>query len=209
MALTLFHLPPSPNNLKVALALGFKRLPFEELLVDRADRSAVVEASGQPLTPVLVHDGHVVYDSSAILRYLDANFRDTPPLFSPDRTELKDIEGWERYHWTALGRPLSLAFAQAFGGDPDPKAFAQASTLLTEATERVELRLAEHDWLVGDRLTAADLFCAAFTTFAAFTPERAQRHPLWQLFHEHYRLGQGRDRTRAWLERVFEACGQA
>ncbi len=37
--------------------------------------------SGQHLTPVIEHGEVVLFDSAAILRYLDAAFRETPPLF--------------------------------------------------------------------------------------------------------------------------------
>jgi glutathione S-transferase len=71
-----FHeLAPSPNSIKVRLALRAKELEFEVVPVDPRDRSAVVAVSGQELTPVIEDKGIVLNDSEAILHYLDANYR--------------------------------------------------------------------------------------------------------------------------------------
>ena len=90
MALTLYELPPSPNSIKIRLALGLKQIECERKVINPMDRATLVEVSGQPLAPVLVDSGperdRVVFDSFAIMRYLDANHRDQGPrLYSADR----------------------------------------------------------------------------------------------------------------------------
>ena len=69
------------NNIKVRVALGFKGLGYEFRVVDPGERAELFEVSGQYLTPVLLHDGKAICDSAAIMRYLEANFRETPRLF--------------------------------------------------------------------------------------------------------------------------------
>ena len=118
-SLKLYDLTPSPNNIKVRCALAYKKLSYERILVDPANREAVVKVSTQPLTPTLLHGDTVVFDSYAILRYLDANFPETPRLFSTDRPTLKSIEAWELYARTDVGPGISMAFGQLRAETPE------------------------------------------------------------------------------------------
>ena len=93
MSYTLYQLSPSPNSIKVRLALGLKQIPCTLQDTNPADRTALVALSGQSLTPVLTDGDRVIYDSYAILRYLDANNpKAGPRLFSNERSEHKEIE---------------------------------------------------------------------------------------------------------------------
>ncbi len=115
--LKLYELPPSPNNMKVRIALGYKKLDYERLPLQfddyPGDRTEIVKVSRQPLTPVLAHGDTVIFDSGAILRYLEANFPEAPTIFSGDIDTMRKIEEWE---WMArtqiaksISKPLRLA----------------------------------------------------------------------------------------------------
>ncbi len=97
------------NNMKVRVALGFKDIPYEFHSIDPADRGEILKLSGQHLTPVMVHDGHVLFDSAAILRYLESNFRDRPPLFGSSHKEQWAIEDEELFARTTLAQPMPLS----------------------------------------------------------------------------------------------------
>ena len=75
-----YRIPFSTNVERVALGAGHKGLDIDWIEVDPRDRSEVERVSGQSLVPVLMEDGHVVVDSTEILRYLEARTPD-PPLF--------------------------------------------------------------------------------------------------------------------------------
>ena len=77
----LIHGFETSNNMKVRVALGFKQIPYEFRTIDPAQRGEIVRLSGQRLTPLMQHGDRVLFDSAAILRYVEANFRDRPPLF--------------------------------------------------------------------------------------------------------------------------------
>ena len=81
------------NNFKVRIALGFKGIGHRFETIDPSDRAALVEMSGQPFTPIMVHGDTTLFDSAAILRFLEANFLDTPKLFSSDYGTMRLIEG--------------------------------------------------------------------------------------------------------------------
>ena len=172
--ITLYELPPSPNNLKVRLALGYKGLAYdrEPLQFEQfpGDRSTLVAVSGQPRTPVLKHGETVIFDSGAIVRYLEANFRDTPPLFSADWHVHGEIEQWELFARTAIGSVVGGVFQQALAPPPDPQALKQARDDLQEATGRIEDQLAKGAFLVGDSPTMADIACVPLVALGTLPP---------------------------------------
>ncbi len=203
---TLYELPPSPNNMKVRIALNYKKIPFEAVVVGFEDREAVVKASGQPLTPALTHGDRAIFDSSAILRYLDANF-DGPKLFGTERPAIREIEEWEQWQHTDGKRPTVMIVSELLGfSDPKPDTGAKASARLNDITARIEERLGESDWLVGDAMTAADVLNAPWMAYGILPAERAAEGPMMKHFHENLKLGEGREKTRAWIGRVMSHC---
>ena len=202
-SITLYDLAPSPNNVKVRIALNYKGLNYEKVPVDGADRSTVIKISGQPLTPVLTHGDRVIFDSAAILRYLDGNFRDTPPLYSSNPDVMREIEKWETIGRTEVLRPIGMVFGQFFQPARDPQKLEPANTLLRDATAKYEERLSKASWLVGEAMSAADVTAAPPIFLAMLTPELGSRNRVHAFFAEHLKLGEGRDAVRAWASRVM------
>jgi len=93
--LKFYELAPSPNNMKVRMALRFKKIPFETIKVDFFDRQPIRDASGQDGTPVIVDKGIIINDSEAILNYLDANYPDSPRLFPRDLKARRSCDSWK------------------------------------------------------------------------------------------------------------------
>ncbi|QDU66379.1 glutathione S-transferase family protein [Engelhardtia mirabilis] len=201
--LRLHQIAFSPNSIKIRLALGLKGLEHELVAVDPMDRSGVLALTGQPLTPTIEHGDVRLFGSGAILRYIDANFPEQGPrLFSPDRDGMRAIEEWERRSGemvSAVGALLGLFLA----GTSDAETSAAASKATHERTADLEARLAESPWLVGDAVTAADLTCAPVLYYAAVPEAAAAGSPLHAYFREHLRLGEGRENTRAWIDRCM------
>ena len=162
------------NNMKVRVALGYKQIPYDFVRIDPADRSGIVKISGQHLTPVMVHGEIVLFDSAAILRYLDANFRDTPRLYGKSHLEEWAIEDEE--------------FVRAA---PQPhRAELQGHLSRTVGTvSQLAEKLEGREWLVGDRMSAADIA-------AACTIERVRKGQLFALPSEI-------SRVEEWVERVM------
>jgi len=214
MALTLHELPPSPNSIKIRLALGLKKIACELQTIDPTDptRASVVEVSGQPLAPVLVDstsDGdRVVFDSFAIMRYLDANFREQGPrLYSTDRDAIRAIEDWEGYARNSLGEVIGMIFGQAFAPESDPAVIARANVLLNERVARVEEALSQSDYLCGDAPNAADLTAAPFLLYGTLDPNEFSAGAegfasIQAFFANNLKLGEA-PKTRAWIARVM------
>ena len=198
--LTLYNLGPSPNSKKVRLALGLKGLAHEVVQVDPADRKRVVEISGQPLTPVLTHGDTVVFDSSAILRYLDANVKREPQLYSADYEEMKAIEGWESWTRTDLSPGVGMLFGQFFADSTDKTTVQQAVGKVNAAARHLERSLEPSGWLVGDRPTAADVTTAAWLSLGFLSPGAASSHPILKFFQDALTIDPELQGVRRWYQ---------
>ena len=150
------------NNMKVRVALGFKNITYDFKPIDPADRGEIVRLSGQHLTPVMVHGERVLFDSAAILRYLEANFRDRPPLFGSTHQEQWAIEDMEMFARTTLaGSMMEIVHHRAYGGTVDEAMQDRCAGAFKEAARTLIDRLAGREWLVGDRMSAADVTAGA------------------------------------------------
>jgi len=150
------------NNIKVRLALEHKGIPYDFRTIEPGDRDEVVRVSGQFLTPVMVDGDVVLFDSGAILRYLDANYPETPKLYGHSHSEQWKIEDWERFGRGPLAEPMmSLVHARVRGEDVPSALQESAAADLGKAVRKLEERLEGRQWIVGDEMTAADISCAA------------------------------------------------
>ncbi|MFT5286765.1 MAG: glutathione S-transferase [Planctomycetota bacterium] len=203
--LILHELPPSPNNVKVRLALGFKGIDYTskpiDMSVPRGDRADLLAISGQPRTPVLQHGEVVIFDSNGIIRYLEANVKREPSLFSADYAEFGEIEKWELLARTHVGAPIGAMFGMAMSGDVTPEGLAAANAGFHEVTGELEERLKEGDFLVGGRTTNADLAIAPMINLATLSDAFVATSELMVFFKANLHLGDDRERTRAWIER--------
>ena len=205
--ITLHELTGSPNNVKVRIALGYKGLEYErkEFALDSypGDRSPIARLSRQPRLPV-IQDGEIVlFDSGAIMRYLEANYPDTPSLVVDDYAAFGEMEKWELFAKTQIGEPVGMIFGEAFKPEADKTVVAKANTMLGERTGALEDKLSTGEFLVGDHLTIADITCAAPLYLADLTEANAKEHPISGFFHASLKLGEDRPKTRAWVRKVM------
>jgi len=173
------------NNMKVRVALGYKGIPYEFRAVNPRERTDLVKISGQFLTPVLVHGDRVVFDSAAILRYLDVAFRDTPRLFGTSHEQQWEIEDWELFARAELAGPMmTVVHRRAYEKPVDDAMLARCTTTFDEACAKLAGGLDGSEWLVGDSMTAADITTAAvlhrIRTSELFPlPQAAEAHGPW------------------------------
>ena len=196
----LLEIPFSTNVERVTLALARKGLTVEHVVLDPHDRSAAVAASGQPLVPVLVlDDGEVIADSTAILRRLERDYPD-PPLWPADparAAELDIFTSWFNEVWKG---PPNAIVAEEERGSPDAARLADLWARLLGALRVFEGLLDGRPYLFGDELTAADVLAFPFLKYAAhIEPTDDER------FHQALHEGQPLDdhpRIAAWIERM-------
>jgi glutathione S-transferase len=197
--LRVYRIPFSTNVERVSLALAHKGLDVEWEDVDPADRSAVEDASGQPLVPVLVHDGRVVADSTVILRYLE-ELQPEPQLFPADearRAELDVFLDWFNRVWK---RPPNEIDAERAKADRDQARIDELGRELTASLELFEGLLEGRDYLFGE-FSAAD--CAAFPFLKyGLIYDEADTEEFHLILREHLALNDRYPRLEAWIRRV-------
>ncbi len=183
------------NNIKVRVALGFKGIPYQFRTIDPKDRDEIRTISGQSLTPVMVHGDVVLFDSASIMRYLDANFPDTAKLYWGDRSEEWEIEDWEFFARVELGGPMmEVARLWATGSTvKDAQLQRCTETFAGKATELAR-RMEGRQWLVGDRMSAADVTAAAVL-------RRVQKANMFP-------FPPAADSLSAWMEKVLSFDGK-
>jgi glutathione S-transferase len=195
----LYRAPFSTNVERVALALAHKGLDVESVTIDYSDRSPVIEVSGQPLVPVIVDQGLVVADSTAILRHLEQRYPE-PPLFPRDparRAELEVFLEWFNEVWKG---PPNAIEAELGNPDPDRERIASLGARMHAWLDVFESMLDGRDHLYGD-FSAAD--CAAFPFLKFGRLRDPEDHELFhRVLEEHLRLDGGHPRVAAWVDRV-------
>ncbi len=201
--LTLLTLPPSPFNTKVRLALGVKGLEYDTVACSGFDgREAMVEATGQPLTPVLKHEGRSIYDSFGIVRYLDANF-EGPRLFRDSREGMRDIEGWENLTRFGLGPVLGQIINGLMDGK-SPADLEPFNKMYNEFMPRVEAALEQRAFLVDSEISTADLAIAPFAHFGLVDTSTLDPQSLPGMITGVLRLSPRFAKIREWTERVMQ-----
>lgn len=197
--ITLYRAPFSTNVERVAIALALKGLAVDSVVISYADRSPVVEVSGQGLVPVIVDDGEVVADSTRILRYLDERYPE-PRLFPSDPSRRAGIYifiEWFNEVWKRVPNALEDELVKAA---PDSPRVDELSDRMKATLPLFEDLLDGHEHLFGE-LTAADLVAYPFLKYGAGR-DPADDELFHRLLGEHLQLDGEYPRLRAWIDRI-------
>src|SRR4051794_1323865 len=146
----LWQIPFSTNVERVALALGHKGLDAEPVVVDPADRSAVVALSGQELLPVPQGDDGRGNSRSPRNGADLESVAPAPSLYPADparRAEQDAVIDWFDRVWK--GPPNWLEAALSAGRDPEEPELRAWSDALRGSLERFERLLQGRNFLFG------------------------------------------------------------
>ncbi len=102
-AVRLYRADWSTNCERVGLALAYKGIDAQSILIEYSNRGPVEAISGQGLVPVIEDAGEVIHDSVAIMRHLEARTPE-PPLFPADpacRAGVDVFIGWFEHVYKA------------------------------------------------------------------------------------------------------------
>lgn len=169
----LYHHPDSTYARRVVMALIEKGIPHELVLVDmaaREHRSAAYRAlNPQGRVPTLVEDDFVLYESTAILEYLEACFP-APALVPADARGRALVAMHMKLCDIQMARQAgTIIFPRRFLPPArwNNDAMAQAKTEIEAHLAILETRLAGGSYLVPDAFSLADL---CYTPFVHFLP---------------------------------------
>jgi glutathione S-transferase len=198
--LRVYRIPFSTNVERVALAAGHKGLELEWIDVDPADRSPVLELSGQSLVPVLIDGDDVVADSTRIIDQLEKRFPESPlyPSDEARRAEVAIFVDWFNRVWK---RPPNLMAAELERPEPDEAEVRKLSGHMQAALDRFEALLAGREYLFGE-FGVADCVAFPFLKYAELGVPAGDDELFHRILAEHQPLGDGYPRLKAWVRRV-------
>ena len=200
LKLRLYRAPWSTNVERVALALALKGVETESVWISYADRSPVVAVSGQPLVPVIEHDGDVLHDSMAIIAWLEARVPD-PALYPADparRAEVELLIDWFNRVWKVAPNAIE---AELESERPDRGRVASLGAEMTAGLDRFEELLTGRAWLTGDALGAFDLCAYPFLKYLTGRPPDDDE-PFHLILDEHQPRTGRHPALEGWIERM-------
>jgi glutathione S-transferase len=162
MAIELYWGSGSPFAWRVMLALEVKGLKYESKLLEfsKGDNKtpAYLKLNPRGKVPTLKDGDFVIYESLAIMSYLDRKYP-APPLFgkTPEETGLiwRTLAECESYIVSAGDKVVRPIF---FGKGLDKvEEIQKAAQTLRDELKMIDDRLAGSHWLVGDTVSAADI----------------------------------------------------
>jgi len=153
----IFYMPRT-RSVRVLWALKEIGEPFEATRIAGEERRSPAHLDRHPLgrVPALeLDDGTTIFESAAILLTLGDLYPGSGVLPAPCSSERALVTQWVLFGMTELEGPLYRWIAEIRTGDenaPMPERFADAANAITAALDG-------RDWLVGERLTVADIVC--------------------------------------------------
>jgi glutathione S-transferase len=162
MALTLYWGSGSPFSWRVMLALQYKGLAYESQLLhfDKQEHQSpqMLKLNPRGRVPVLKHGDYVVFESVAILYYLDLKYP-APPIFGLNPEEagviMRVICEFQSYAEPSLQRITSAIFEDRVADDID--ALTDDMHVVAREARTIEGRLSKEQWIVGANYTALDM----------------------------------------------------
>lgn len=151
-----------PYVQRAVIALAEKGVPFERIDIDLANKPDwFLKLSPLGKTPVLVVGQHAIFESAAILEYLEET--QVKPLHPRDPLVRAEHRGWIEFGSTVLGDIAGLYSAT------DEVAFKAKAAQLEQRFARLEARVAAEPWFDGAEFSLVDaVFGPVFRYFDVF-----------------------------------------
>jgi glutathione S-transferase len=170
----------SPFVNSVRLALEEKGVPYDfaEMPFGTGAHKAPEHLARNPFgrIPVLEHDGFMLYETQAILRYVDRAFAG-PPLQPADvrlaarMDQIMNIHDWYVCPSITAGIAFQRCIVPLMGGTSDEGKIAAALPQARLCLAEIERLMGNGAFLAGDTLSLADLIMAPPFGYLVLTPE--------------------------------------
>jgi len=164
---TLYGFAQSGNAYKPALALELAGADWAPRFVDyfggetRSPAYRAINVMGE--VPVLEHRGRRLTQSGVILDYLAGTMGRFGWGDDDERREILRWLLWDNHKLTSY--TATYRFMRALTKDPDPAVLAEFGKRARGAWGVLDAHLKDRAWIVGERLTIADLSCCAYLFF--------------------------------------------
>lgn len=204
MALEIYWGSGSPFAWRVMLTLEVKRLPYESRLLEFSKEEhkspGYLKLNPRGKVPTLKDGDFALYESLAIMSYLDRKYPD-PPIFgtTPQETGLiwREISETDSY----LGEPgVKIVRPVFFGkGLEKTEEIQEAATTIRRELKRIDTTLANTAWLVGAEISAADIALFPLIQILLRAASKEAAKPLNLGF---FPLAQSYPNIAAWVKRL-------
>jgi glutathione S-transferase len=166
MSIHLYWGSGSPYSWRVQLALEHKRLPYEshQLQFSRQEHQSppMLALNPRGRLPVLKDGEYVVFESLAVLYYLDLKYPE-PPIFGRTPEEagvimrvINEFQAYTEERLMNICRVL-LTAGPTSGVNLHAEAMTDSMHLVAREARTIEQRLSKSDWIVGDSYSAVDM----------------------------------------------------
>lgn len=204
MALQIYWGSGSPFAWRVMLTLEVKRLPYESKLLEFSKEDhkspAYLKLNPRGKVPTLKDGDFVLYESLAIMAYLDRKYPD-PPIFgrTPQETGMiwRAISEAESY-LVGPGKKVGMPIFFGKGLEKTDEIQAAAATIRDEL-KRINAALAGSVWTVGSCISAADIALFPLVQILLRAASKESAKPLNLGFLP---LAQTYPNVAAWVTRV-------
>jgi glutathione S-transferase len=173
--------PGSPYVRAALLALIEKRAPWRLAPLGPGEMKSPSHLGRHPFgrIPAIEHDGFGLYETQAILRYVDQVF--DGPALTPEHprsaarmNQVMGIVDWYFFPSAGMGVAFNRLVAPRFGMPVNEEAVSAALPMARVAVDALETLLGEQPYFAGDALCLADLHAGPQIDFFAQTEEGAQ-----------------------------------
>jgi glutathione S-transferase len=170
----------------VRLVMAEKQLDHDLVEVDifKGDQQQPEHLQRHPFgrVPALAHDGLTLYETSAITRYLDAAFPETPLTpTEPRQVGLMQqaIAVTDAYAYSDIVKTVVVQrlVVPSGGGAPDEEAIQRALPRVERSLAAYDAMLEGGTWFSGGDLGLADLHVAPVMAYFSATPEGQRMLP--------------------------------
>ena len=189
-------IPGSPYVRAALLALEEKGAAYELAAMSFGTLKQQPHLSRHPFgrIPAFEHDGWMLYETQAIMRYVDAvvpgpRLQPEEPRAAARMNQLMGITDWYVMRQVSVPITRNRVVAPRFNRPVDEGAIAEALPNARICIGEIDRLLDGRAWMAGDALSLADLLLAAHLSMFAQAPEAVQ------ILQDHGNL-------RGWLERI-------
>jgi glutathione S-transferase len=190
-----FGFPRSTCTRKVMMTLVEKNIPFtlEHIDLPKGEHKQSAHMARHPfgVVPVLDDDGFVLYESRAIMRYLDRHYLTDVVLTPHDIHEYGYMEQWINVEQSYFSGPAVQLIKQLYWGPMqgqmvDQEVVSHAKERVIHALNVIEKVLRKHDYLAGDSFSLADISWMPYVdylfyaTMGQLITERSTVHAWWE-----------------------------
>jgi glutathione S-transferase len=167
MAIDLYWASGSAYSWRVLLALEHKRLPFHSHLLQfsRQEQKSpqMLALNPRGRVPVLKDGDYVVFESLAVLYYLDLKYPE-PPIFGRTPEEagvimrvINEFQAYTEEHLMMICRALFESGRAGSGNDLHGEQITSAMHVVAREARTIEQRLSRSNWIVGESYSACDM----------------------------------------------------